>query len=89
VGYTPMTADESDQPFPVEEWPTGRKHRLADESDDEETGWPLLLWHGQWWPVPTQGTIEEWVFDSICENPRGDEVEPDDPSSWLSILGLI
>jgi hypothetical protein len=33
--------------------------------------------------------MEEWVFDSTCLTPDEDEVEPDHPHSWLSILGLI
>ena len=89
LGYTPMTDDESDKPFPVGEWATGLATRLATDDDDEETGWPLVRWRGQWWPVPTQGEMEEWTFDSFAENPRGDSVEPDAPDSWLSLLGLI
>jgi hypothetical protein len=33
--------------------------------------------------------VEEWTFDSVCFTPDEDEVEPDDPKSWLSILGMI
>ena len=33
--------------------------------------------------------IEEWTFDSVCFTPGDDEVEPDHPDSWLSLLGLI
>ncbi len=42
-----------------------------------------------WYSVPTNEDIEYWTFDSICCTPAGDEVEPDHPDSWLSILGLI
>jgi hypothetical protein len=33
--------------------------------------------------------MEEMVFDSTCETPDEETVEPDHPSSWLSILGMI
>jgi hypothetical protein len=42
-----------------------------------------------WYEVPTMENIEEWTFDSICLTPADDEVEPDHPDSWLSLLGLI
>ena len=42
-----------------------------------------------WYDIPTNEEIEEWTFDSICFTPGEDEVEPDHPDSWLSILGLI
>jgi hypothetical protein len=42
-----------------------------------------------WYDIPSNEDIEEWSFDSICCTPAGDEVEPDHPDSWLSILRLI
>jgi hypothetical protein len=42
-----------------------------------------------WYDIPTNEEIEEWSFDSVCFTPADDEVEPDHPDSWLSILGLI
>jgi hypothetical protein len=43
-----------------------------------------------WYEIPSNEDIEEWVFDSICFTPAGDdEVEPDHPDSWLSLLNLI
>jgi hypothetical protein len=48
-----------------------------------------ITWKGQPYDVPTNSEIESWVFDSVCETPDGDTVEPDHPDSWLSILGLI
>jgi len=42
-----------------------------------------------WYDIPTNEDIEEWSFDSVCFTPGDDEVEPDHPDSWLSILGLI
>jgi len=50
------------------------------EEKDELTGW---------YDIPSNEDIEEWAFDSICFTPADDEVEPDHPDSWLSILGLI
>ena len=42
-----------------------------------------------WYDIPTNEEIEEWSFDSVAFTPDDDEVEPDHPDSWLSILGLI
>lgn len=42
-----------------------------------------------WYDVPTNEEIEEWSFDSVAFTPDDDEVEPDHPDSWLSLLGLI
>jgi hypothetical protein len=52
----------------------------SSEEGDELTGW---------YDVPCLEDIEEWTFDSCCPTPAGDEVEPDHPDSWLSILGII
>ena len=52
-------------------------------------GWPHILFKGDLCRVPTVEEVEEWVFDSVCFTPDEDEVEPDHPHSWLSILGLI
>lgn len=50
----------------------------------------LRLWfRGAWHPVPSIAQFMEWTLDSICPNPDGDSVEPDDPTSWLSLVGLI
>jgi len=32
--------------------------------------------------------LEFWMFDSVCETPDGDIVEPDHPDSWLALLGI-
>jgi len=42
-----------------------------------------------WYDIPTNEEIEEWSFDSVAFTPDDDEVEPDHPDSWLSILGMI
>jgi hypothetical protein len=42
-----------------------------------------------WYEVPSNEDIEEWALDSFCFTPGDDEVEPDHPDSWLSLLGLI
>lgn len=58
---------------------------------DEErvNGKTHCLWRGEWYETPTNGQLEEWVSDSVCETPDGDTVDPDHPESWLRILGLI
>lgn len=48
-----------------------------------------MRWRQRWWPVPTMEEVERWTFDSVCENPAGDEVEPDADDSWLRLLGLV
>jgi hypothetical protein len=48
-----------------------------------------IVWHGRRYPTPSEQQIEHWVFDSVCETPDGDTVEPDHPDSWLCLLGLI
>jgi hypothetical protein len=42
-----------------------------------------------WYDIPCNEDIEEWTMDSVCFTPGDDEVEPDHPDSWLSLLGLI
>lgn len=49
----------------------------------------IITWRGQEYDVPSFDQIEEWAFDSVCETPDGDMVEPDHPDSWLSLLGII
>ena len=58
--------------------PAGGNYSSQDQ--DELTGW---------YDVPCLEDIEEWTFDSVSFTPGDDEVEPDHPDSWLSILGLI
>lgn len=48
-----------------------------------------LRWHSRWWPVPTMDEVERWTFDSVCETPAGDIIEPDADDSWLRLLGLV
>jgi|LakMenE18May11ns_1017448.scaffolds.fasta_scaffold7692856_1 hypothetical protein len=55
-----------------------------------EDGLPYRIkWRGKVYEVPSTDEIEMWIWDSVCETPDGDEVEPDHPCSWLSLLGLI
>lgn len=79
-GYDPLSQDEAEQPVDLSGCTL--KQRIED-------GWPEVFYKGDWYPVPTMEAIEEWVFDSVCETPDEDMVEPDHPSSWLSLLGLI
>ena len=91
LGHKPVTEDAGSAPFPVEgSLPAGR-FRPADAGRDlgVERGWPMVLWQGSWYPAPTMAQVEAWVFDSVVESPDERDVEPDDPDSWLSILGMI
>lgn len=42
-----------------------------------------------WYDIPSNEEFEEWVFDSLCPTPAEDDVEPDHPDSWMSLLGMI
>ena len=59
---------------------SGKNGQYTTQESEELTGW---------YDVPTLEDIEEYTFDSVCFTPAGDEVEPDHPDSWLSILGII
>jgi hypothetical protein len=48
-----------------------------------------LRWRSKWWPVPAMQDVELWTFDSVCETPAGDIIEPDADDSWLRLLGLV
>lgn len=80
LGYNPLTDDEAAEPADL-------SCCKLDQSIHE--GWPVVYWHGDWHYAPSMGDVEEMVFDSWCETPSGSEVEPDDPASWLSILGMV
>jgi hypothetical protein len=80
IGYAPVTDEEGAQPAD-----TSMCSRTVEIVD----GWPNILFKGDLCRVPTVEEVEEWVFDSVCFTPDEDEVEPDHPHSWLSILGLI
>ena len=49
----------------------------------------LVKWRGSHYPEPTLDQLEEWTWDSVCETPDGETVEPDHPDSWLCLMGLI
>ena len=80
VGYTPMTDSEGREPADTSL--CNRKIEIVD-------GWPHIRFARELCPLPSLEDIEEWVFDSVCLTPAEDEVEPDHPNSWLSILGMI
>ena len=80
LNYVPVTEEESEEPADISL--CNKKIKLVD-------GWPHIAFKGELYRVPTLEEVEEWVFDSVCFTPDEDEVEPDDPNSWLSILGLI
>jgi hypothetical protein len=96
LGYTPVTADDGCAAYPVDTaLPAERIRPAADlellgiDANGAEPGWPFVLWQGEWYPAPTMARVEAWVFDSVVETPDERDVEPDDPDSWLSILGMI
>jgi hypothetical protein len=50
----------------------------------------LKLWfHGRWFDVPTTDALMEWSFGGVCETPDGSLIEPDAPTAWLSLLGVV
>lgn len=50
----------------------------------------LRLWFAAaWHDVPTIAQLMEWSLDGVAETPDGSRVEPDAPSSWLTLLGVI
>jgi hypothetical protein len=50
----------------------------------------LKLWfQGRWFDVPTTDDLMGWSFDGVCETPDGSMVEPDAPTAWLSLLGVV
>jgi hypothetical protein len=50
----------------------------------------LRLWfRGRWFDVPTTDDLMGWSFDGVCETPDGRMVEPDAPTAWLSLLGVV
>jgi len=49
----------------------------------------LRLWfRHEWFDVPIIAQCMEWTVDGMSETPDGQSVEPDDPDSWLSLLGI-
>ncbi|MBR5950881.1 MAG: hypothetical protein IKZ87_05540 [Actinomycetaceae bacterium] len=48
-----------------------------------------IIWRGRKYETPSLEEIEEWTYDSVCETPDGDTVEPDHPDSWLRLLGFL
>lgn len=56
---------------------------------DQAGGSRRIRWRGQFWIAPTDGQLNRWTLDSVCETPDGRTVEPDHPESWLAILRLI
>lgn len=83
VGYTPLEKEDSNGCF--DDLPPGLAHRPSEMTEN----WTEIEWNGDWYDLPSWGEIEDWVFDSVCQSPDDNDVEPDAPESWLSILGLI
>lgn len=89
-GYAPLTDADGAEPYPVQEaFHSSRIRPATDRDEAPRVGWPMVYWRGGWWSAPSMEEVEEWVFDSVCFTPDEEEVEPDHPHSWLSLLGLI
>ena len=89
LGYEPCDSAMAAEVYPVHSSLPAKDIRPATEADEAEAGWPMVRWQGEWYPAPTMEQVETWVFDSVVETPDERDVEPDDPDSWLSVLGLI
>jgi hypothetical protein len=68
----------------IEEWTARKLAKVA----------ALPEWQRTTKRLPSNNQIREWTYDSVCETPSGDTVEPDGVGpdgapSWLRILGLI
>jgi hypothetical protein len=104
IGYDPVDDNEAGEQFPAEinfKFEKGAVPFNGATYQDKK-GKLQTFWMPQgrnyrdefdhlvgWYEVPTMEEIEEFTFDSVCLTPAYDEVEPDHPDSWLSILGLI
>jgi hypothetical protein len=91
MGAPQLTDAEAAEPFPVADViPAAEiKAGILPGGETPEGGWPWVRWRGRWWPAPTVGEVQAWALDSVAETPDGRNVEPDDPESWPSLLGLI
>jgi hypothetical protein len=70
--------------LPLEVWRAEKLRRVAE----------LPAWCRAVKALPTVAQLERWSYDSICETPTGDRVEPDGTGpdgapSWLIALGMI
>lgn len=45
-------------------------------------------WNGQTYHVPSEEELQAMVSNGVAETPDGEMVEPGDPNSWISLLGL-
>ena len=100
LGYEPLEGDDLTDQFdaPVDFTGTGGQVPYNGSVRRSE-GRLQLFWIpsdpadvddlSDWYEIPTNEEIEEWVFDSTCPTPAEDDVEPDHPDSWLSLLGMI
>lgn len=104
TGYIPFSEEEADDQFQADINYTPELYSFEDEDTHPATGSVyrkgftlMCYWVPEttedslkgWYPVPTNGEIEEWALGSTAFTPYGDEVEPDHPDSWLTILALI
>ena len=98
-GYVPFSEEDRDEQYQAEVNYDGEKGERPSNGSvyRNKRGIRRCYWIPRyadkelqgWYDVPTNEEIEEWSFDSVAFTPDDDEVEPDHPDSWLSILGLI
>ena len=96
TGYVPFTEEECQEQFPAEVNYDPLLYNPEDENTHPITGCVFkqgnvlqCYWKPEnvedslegWYPVPSNGDIEEWALDSTCLTPADDEVEPDHPDS--------
>ncbi len=48
-----------------------------------------INWRREFCALPTDADLDRFTFDSVCETPKGELVEPDHPESWLRLLRLV
>lgn len=105
MGYEPMTPEEACEQFQADINFDPKGIVLGDLKTypkngsvyRDKNGTLMLYWKPSngddelqgWYQIPDNEDIEEWTFDSVCFTPGDDEVEPDHPDSWLSLLGMI
>jgi hypothetical protein len=98
-GYVPFDSEEGQEQFQAEVNYDGEKGERPSNGSvyRNKRGVLRCYWiprHADkelqgWYDIPTNEDIEEWSFDSVAFTPDDEEVEPDHPDSWLSILGMI
>lgn len=103
-GYQPFSPEEAAEQYPAEInfTPDNKAVPFNGAVYKDKRGNLQLFWMPQgrnyaseydslvgWYDVPDAADIEEFCLESTALTPAYDEVEPDHPDSWPSLLGLI